>query len=116
MAALDSLPKKKSKKSKKAPLPLPQPQHTIDVLDDKKVFEQPGDSEYPYSLAYQIRTRILELETETTTLSEVNQFNFDLLRLKVRKYHTAYTEHHAATNREISYQKMKEQHVARVAV
>lgn len=98
---------------KKAQLPLPEPQHTIDVLDDNEVFEQSGNFEYPYSLAYQIRTRILELETETTPLSEVNQFNFDLLRLKARKYHTAYTEHHAATNREISYQKMKEQHVAR---
>lgn len=112
MAALDSLPKKKSnKKSKKKSLP--EPQHTIDVLDDDAVFEQPDNFEYPYSLAYQIRTRILELETETTPLSEVNQFNFDLLRLKVRKYHTAYIQHHAATDSEISYQKMKEQHAAR---
>lgn len=94
-------------------MPLPEPQHTIDVLDDNEVFEQPGNFEYPYSLAYQIRTRILELETETTPFSEVNQFNFDLLRLKVRKYHTAYREHHAATDPEISYQKMKEQHAAR---
>jgi len=106
-------PKKSKKIQKKAPLPLPEPQHTIDVLDDNEVFEQPGDFEYPYSLAYQVRTRILELETETTPLSEVNQFNFDLLRLKVRKYHTAYIQHHAATDREISYQKMKEQHAAR---
>jgi len=117
MAALGSSPKKpkKPKKSKtpQISLSLPQPQHKIDVLDDDAVFEQPGNFEYPYSLAYQIRTRILELETETTPLSEVNQFNFDLLRLKVRKYHTAYIQHHAATDREISYQKMKEQHAAR---
>jgi hypothetical protein len=112
MAALGSSPKKPKKSKKKAPLPLPEPQHTIDVLDDDAVFEQPGNFEYPYSLAYQIRTRILELETETTPFSEVNQFNFDLLRLKVRKYHTAYREHHAATDPEISYQKMKEQHAA----
>jgi len=123
MAALEesSPPKnqkkpKKPKKPKTPQIPLPEPQHTIDVLDDNEVFTQPGDLEYPYGFAYQIRSRILELETETTPLSEVNQFNFDLLRLKVRKYHTAYREHHAATDREISYQKMKEQHAAREEV
>ena len=111
MAALGSSPKKKNpKKSKKKSLP--EPQHTIDVLVDDAVFEQPSDPEYPYSLAYQIRTRILELETETTPLSEINQFNFDLLRLKVRKYHTAYREHREATDREIKYEKMKAQHAA----
>jgi hypothetical protein len=121
MAALEesSPPKnqKKPKKSKKSKTPqktLPEPEHTIDVLDDNEVFEQPrpGNFDYPYSLAYQIRTRILELETETTPLSEVNQFNFDLLRLKVRKYHTAYREYHEATNREIKYEKMKAQRAA----
>ena len=121
MAALESesspqkKPKKpkKPKKSKKPEVVLPNPQHKIDVLDDTEVFTQPDDLEYEFSFPYQIRARIVELETETTPFSEVNQFNFDLLRLKVRKYHTAYREHHAATDHRISSQKMQEQHAAR---
>lgn len=122
----EPLPKKKtgSKKEKKPKKPkkpkasasasLPHPKHTIDVLNDSDVFAQPGDSDYEFSLAYQIRTKILELETEGPELSEANQFIFDLLRLKVIKYHTAYIEHHVPNLDYVtSYQKMKEQDDAR---